>query len=45
MLNQENVLLEGAQGALLDLDLGTYPHVKKLKDKIRATQNGSIMEE
>ncbi len=23
----ENVLLEGAQGALLDLDLGTYPYV------------------
>ncbi len=27
LLNQENVLLEGAQGALLDLDLGTYPYV------------------
>ncbi|MBN18778.1 MAG: adenylosuccinate synthase [Chloroflexi bacterium] len=27
LLNNENVLLEGAQGALLDLDLGTYPYV------------------
>lgn len=27
LLNDENVLLEGAQGALLDLDLGTYPYV------------------
>lgn len=24
---QQNVLLEGAQGALLDIDLGTYPYV------------------
>ena len=27
LLNKQNVLLEGAQGALLDLDLGTYPYV------------------
>ncbi len=26
-VRDENVLLEGAQGALLDLDLGTYPYV------------------
>ena len=27
MDNSENILFEGAQGALLDIDQGTYPFV------------------
>ncbi len=37
----ENVLLEGAQGALLDLDLGTYPYVSSGVSSAAGALNGS----
>lgn len=37
----ENVLLEGAQGALLDLDLGTYPYVSSGVSSAAGALNGA----
>ena len=37
----EHVLLEGAQGALLDLDLGTYPYVSSGVSSAAGAINGS----
>src|SRR5207247_7252699 len=37
----ESVLLEGAQGALLDVDHGTYPYVTSSKDRKSTRLNSS----
>lgn len=38
---QQNVLLEGAQGALLDLDIGTYPFVSSGSSSAAGAASGS----
>jgi adenylosuccinate synthase len=38
--NNENVIVEGAQGALLDLDHGTYPYVTSSNSTVGGTLTG-----
>ena len=39
--NGENILFEGAQGALLDVDHGTYPYVTSSNTTAGGTATGS----
>lgn len=39
--NGDNILFEGAQGALLDIDLGTYPYVTSSNTTAGGTATGS----